>query len=328
MKRKYIKGISNAKYGYMFSLPFIITFLIFSLYPTIYTAILGFTDCQGAGNDDWHILEEPLANFKLVLTNGTFVRSIFNTVRIWIMNFIPQITLAMVLTAWFTTKRNAIKGQGFFKVVFYMPNIITAATIAILFQALFGYPTGPINDLLVSSGILESSYDFSVDKTASRWTVAFIQFWTWYGYTMIILVSGVLGINPDIYEAADIDGANGVQTFFQITLPNLKTILLYTLITSLIGGLNMFDIPYLYLGGGPDQATNTANVFIYKQAFTGRNFYNRAAAASMVMFVLICLCSLAVFYVMRDKEAAEFKKMKKLEQKAASKNRLGARNVW
>ena len=75
-KSKYIKGISNAKYGYFFALPFFIAFLLFWLYPTIYTAIIGFTDCQGAGNTDWHILDDPLANFKTILSNGTFVYSI------------------------------------------------------------------------------------------------------------------------------------------------------------------------------------------------------------------------------------------------------------
>ena len=250
---KPLKGISYAKYGYLFSLPFIIIFLIFWLYPTLYTCVLGFTDCKGFGNTEWHILENPLDNFREVLKNNSFKVSLKNTVIIWIINFIPQITIALLLTAWFTSHSNDLKGKGFFKVVFYMPNIITAATVAVLFRTLFGYPMGPINDLLVTTGIREASYNFTVDKTAAKLIVAFIQFWTWYGNTMIVLISGVLGISPDIYEAAEIDGANGVQTFFKITIPNLKTVLLYTLVTSLVGGLNMYDIPKLYKDGGPDK---------------------------------------------------------------------------
>ena len=119
-------GINYAKYGYLFSIPFIVTFLIFSLYPTIYTAVLGFTDCKGLGNTDWHFLDNPFDNFKNVLDNPSFITSLKNTAVIWIINFIPQITIALLLTAWFTSKRNKIRGQGFFKVVFYMPNIITA----------------------------------------------------------------------------------------------------------------------------------------------------------------------------------------------------------
>lgn len=297
------RTFSYAKYGYLFSIPFIVVFCIFSLYPTIYTAILGFTDCKGLGNTDWNFLtEEPFKNFVTILKNPSFITSVKNTFKIWIMNFIPQISLALLLTAWFTSRRNTLKGQGFFKVVFYMPNIITAASIAILFNALFGYPMGPVNDLLVSSGLLEGPFAFIDSKLASQLIVAFIQFWQWYGYTMIILISGVLGINPEIYEAAELDGANDIQMFFQVTIPNLKTILLYTLITSLIGGLTMYDIPRLFNDGKPANATLTATMFIHNQAFKGSYMYNRAAAASLLIFIVVALCSAVVFFLMRDKK--------------------------
>ena len=294
---------SYAKYGYLFSIPFIVVFCIFNLYPTIYTAVLGFTDCKGLGNTDWNFLtEEPFKNFVNVLKNPSFVTSVKNTFKIWIMNFIPQITLALLLTAWFTSRRNTLKGQGFFKVVFYMPNIITAASIAILFNALFGYPMGPVNDFLQSSGLREEPFAFIDSKTASQCIVAFIQFWQWYGYTMIILISGVLGINPEIYEAAELDGANDIQMFFQVTIPNLKTILLYTLITSLIGGLTMYDIPRLFNDGKPANSTLTAAMFIHNQAFKGSYLYNRAAAASLLIFIVVAMCSAVVLFLMRDKK--------------------------
>lgn len=298
------KTFSYAKYGYLFSLPFVIAYLVFHLYPTIYTAILGFTDCKGLGNTNWHFLKDDIwKNFRTILNNATFKTSLKNTVLIWIMNFIPQITLALLLTAWFTSKRNVIKGQGFFKVVFYMPNIITAATVAILFNVLFGYPKGPVNDLLVSMGLRSEAYYFINNATASRWIIAFIQFWMWYGYTMIILISGVLGISPEIYEAAEIDGANDWQTFWQITIPNLRTILTYTLITSMIGGLNMYDMSKMFNNGNPNNSTLTTSVFIYNQAFAGSYMFNRAAAASMIMFVIIAFFSIIVFYMMRDRKS-------------------------
>lgn len=338
--KKPLKGISYAKWGYIFSIPFIVVFLIFSLYPTIYTAVLGFTDCVGLNNSNWHFLDNPFANFESVMKNNSFRTSLKNTIIIWLMNFIPQITIALILTAWFTSHHNEIKGKGFFKVVFYMPNIITAASVAILFNALFNYPISPINDIitsvgsflfkhfpdgtfhdfLVKIGVTDTPYNFFVDKFAAKCIVAFIQFLTWYGNTMIVLVSGVLGISPDIYEAAEIDGANGVQTFFSITIPNLKTVLLYTLITSLVGGLNMYDIPKLFLNGGPDNSTLTTSVFIYNQAFSGSYLFNRAAAASMIMFLIIAVCSAVMFYVMRDKDEAALEKEKKLARKQAKKN--------
>lgn len=310
--KKNLKGINYSRYGYIFSIPFIAAFLIFNLYPTIYTVFIGFTDCKGLGNTDFHILDEPFKNFDLILHNESFKTSLKNTFSIWIMNFIPQITLALVLSAWFTSHRHKLRGQGFFKVVFYMPNIITAASIAILFGSLFGYPIGPVNDLLTSINVLDKSYFFLNDKTAARLIVAFIQFWTWYGYTMLILISGILGINPEIFEAAEIDGASNTQTFLHITLPNLKTILLYTLVTSLVGGLQMFDIPKLFVvNGGPDQATLTTSVFIHSQAFSGSYMYNRAAAASMLLFLIIAVCSAFVFFIMRDKDEVNQKPSRK-----------------
>ena len=269
------KSISYAKYGYLFSLPFVIAYLVFHLYPTVYTAILGFTDCKGLGNTNWHFLKDDIwKNFRTILNNATFKTSLKNTVVLWIMNFFPQITLALLLTAWFTSKR-----------------------------VLFGYPKGPVNDILVSLGLRSEAFFFTNSATASRWIIAFIQFWMWYGYTMIILISGVLGINPEIYEAAEIDGANDWQTFWQITIPNLRTILTYTLITSMIGGLNMYDMSKMFNNGNPNNSTLTTSVFIYNQAFAGSYMYNRAAAASMIMFVIIAFFSIIVFYLMRDRKS-------------------------
>ena len=232
------------------------------------------------------------------------------------MNFIPQMGLALLLTAWFTNRSRKIRGQGAFKILFYLPNIITAASVAILYGVIFAYPVGPINDILQSLHLIKAPFDFSTSPWAAKFVVAFIQFWQWYGYTTIILISGVLGINPELFEAAEIDGASPRQTFFQVTLPCMRTILIFTLITSLIGGLNMFDIPKLYIwNGGPANATMTTSVFIYAQAFSGTYLYNKAAAASMIMFVIIAILSAFTFFLMRDRsEAKAIRAMKRMEK--------------
>lgn len=321
------KGVSYARYGYIFCIPFVLAYLIFSLYPTIFTAVLGFTDFKGIGTVEFNFLENPLHNFVLILKNPSFQRSLRNTVLIWVLNFIPQILLALLLTAWFTNHRRKIKGQGIFKVLFYMPNIITAATIAILFNALFGYPIGPMNSLFQKLGLANEAVEFLRNKAVARGIISFIQFWMWYGYTMIVLIAGVLGINPELFEASEIDGATSRQTFFYVTLPNLRTIMLFTLVTSLVGGLNMFDIPKLFLNGGPDNSTLTASVFIYNQAFSGSYLYNRAAAASLIMFVIIALCSATIFFIMRDKDAAFQKKLEKKRLKELRKAEKESRRV-
>jgi len=325
MRRR--KGISYAKYGYIFSIPFILVYLIFSLYPTLFTAVIGFTDFKGIGRTDFNFLDNPFQNFILILKNPSFQKSLGNTVLIWTLNFIPQILLALLLTAWFTSNRRKIRGQGIFKVLFYMPNIITAATIAILFSSLFGYPIGPINSLFQKLGLSKEPIYFLMNKSVARGIVAFIQFWMWYGYTMIVFIAGVLGINPELFEAAEIDGASSRQTFFRVTLPNIRTIMLFTLVTSLVGGLNMFDIPKLFQNGGPDNSTLTAAVFIYNQAFAGSYLYNRAAAASMIMFIIILICSATIFFILRDKDAVLQRKLEKKHKKALRKAEKEARRA-
>ena len=296
-------AFSYAKYGYLFVLPFVIIFLLFHLYPTIRTVLLAFTDCKGIGNISLHFLESDIfQNFKTVISQKTFTQSLTNTLILWIVNFIPQICLALLLTAWFTSRRNTIKGQGFFKVVFYMPNIITSATIAILFNSLFGYPYGPVSDLLMKIGVLTEPYYYTNNVTATRLIISFIQFWMWYGYTMITLISGVLGINPEIFEAAEIDGASDWEIFWHITVPNLKSILTYTLITSLIGGLSMYDIPKMFNAGNPANSTLTTSMYIFNAAFSGSYNYGIASAASVILFLLIGICSIFVFALMRDKD--------------------------
>lgn len=317
------KTYDYARYGYIFSIPFAIAWLFFQFYPIIYTFIIGFTDLKGAGNTQLHFLSNPFGNFIWVFKNATFRGAFVNTLVIWSLNFIPQILLALLITAWFTDRRSTIKAQGVYKVLFYLPNIITQATVAMLFACLFQYPRGVVNDLLVKMGIFSKSIEMLRYKNVARGIVIFIQTWMWYGYTSIILISGVLGISPELFEAAEVDGANAWQTFFKITLPSIKTILLFTLVTSLIGGLNMFDIPKIFQNGMPDNATMTTSLFIYNQAFAGSYQYAKASATSMVMFVVIVSLSAILFYLLRDKDEIELRRQIRLQEKEYKKRNKG-----
>ena len=301
------KSFSYAKYGYLFSIPFVVAYLIFSFYPTINTIILGFTDAKGmAGLTNWNFLpaEDLFKNFIAVLKAPTFRKSLGNTIILWVANFIPQISLALLLTAWFTSKRNELRGQGFFKVVFYMPNIITAASIAILFKALFAYPVGPVNSLLVKLGLATEAVNFTTKVWPTRGIIAFIQFWMWYGNTSLILISGMMGINRSLYEAADIDGATSWQKFIRITLPLLKPVLLYTLVTSAIGGLQLYDIPALFNTNGgtigyPDDTSTTVTMYIMRLHSTDTG---RAAAVSILLFLVTVAVSMLLFFFMKERQ--------------------------
>lgn len=328
--KKKKKGVSYAKWGYIFALPFCIAYLIFMIYPICYTFTIGFTDLTDKlqmkmaldSSVKMQLLDDVFANYKFVLTDPNFWKSLRNTLIIWGMNFAPQIILALVLAVWFTNSRMKIRGKGAFKVLFYMPNIITAATIAMLFTQLFDYNMGPVNALLKNLGVIgeNSNINFFENKWAARGIIAFVQFWMWYGYTMIILISGILGISPELFEAADIDGASGWQKFIYVTLPNLKTIMLYTLVTSMIGGMQMFDIPFMIAGqGGLRSEFRTVSVYIFEMSFQGGKLYNRASAASMLMFVMIAILAAIIFFMLRDKDEIAQHRIEKAQTKAFKK---------
>ena len=330
--QKSIKSISYAKYGYMFIAPFFIVYCIFQLWPLINTFRLSFY-----GNGKTLETFVGLKNFQNILfgseTNlpaqaihDQFFDYFQNTIIIWVGNFVPQILLSLLLAVWFTDAKLKIPGKGFFKVIMYMPNIITAASVSALFLVLFGDTKyGAINSLLLDRELITEPIRFITDKANSRILVMFIQTWMWFGNTMIMLMSGIMGINPSLFEAANIDGANSVQIFRKVTLPLRRPIMVYTLITSMIGGLQMFDIPYLlHTGYTLVPHIQTAAVFVYEK-FHKTPYapsYGYSAAASVILFFITGVLGIFVFYFNRDKDEAERKKkLKKLKKQAKMRNK-------
>ncbi|NMA66400.1 MAG: sugar ABC transporter permease, partial [Clostridiaceae bacterium] len=186
MKKKTV--VNYNKYGYYFVAPFIIAFLVFQLYPIVHTMNLSLTDLTGWATEYEYV---GLRNFVNLFENKLFFQSLKNTVIIWTVNFIPQLGIGLLLAAWFTDLKMNVKGQGIYKVLFYLPGIITAASISVLFNSLFRFPEGPINNILVSWGLLKAPYEFFRSKTATRLIVSLIQFWMFYGSTMIMLIAAI-----------------------------------------------------------------------------------------------------------------------------------------
>ncbi|NLL75861.1 MAG: sugar ABC transporter permease [Clostridiales bacterium] len=321
------KTVEYSRYGYYFIAPFFIVFAIFQLWPLIYTIGLAF--CENYTDTMFNVEVGPvfngIDNFKTVfigkdgaLFNTYTFLSLWNTIIMWLMNFIPQILLALLLAIWFTDTRVKMKAQGAYKIMTFMPNIITAATISVLFYSLFNYPNGPVNQLLLELGIFDEPFRFFQRKWATRGIISFINFWMWYGNTMVVLTAGVLGISPSLFEAARVDGASSFQIFKKVTLPLLRPILLFTLVNSAIGGLQMYDIPKLLTISGygdPDYMTRTITMYMRELAFTGARQMGKASATSVVLFVVTLFFSLLLFYIMRDKDAIKERKQNKAVQK-------------
>ncbi|WP_423189944.1 carbohydrate ABC transporter permease [Alkalibacterium sp. f15] len=293
------KRKNHNKWGYIFVTPFFLFFLIFNFYPMFYTIYLSFTDLAGWATEANFV---GFQNFERLYNNQLFRNSVFNTMILWLVNFFPQIILAFILAYWFTNRRMNLKATGFFKSMFYLPNIITAASVALIFSSLFSYPRGPLNLIMLDWGLISSPVDFFRSVLATRLIVSFIQFWMWYGQTTIVLQAGILGIDENLFDAARVDGATDWQSFTKITMPLMKPITLYVLVTSLIGGLQIFDIPYLLTGGGPAQSVETMMIFIYKQAFQGGRNLNVASTASVFLLIMTSILSLIIFNSFRDKK--------------------------
>lgn len=339
-----IKSISYAKYGYMFIAPFFLVYCFFQIWPLLQTFILSF---QGNGADAGTFV--GFDNYATILFGSgegmgrrakamqeLFLTSFKNTIILWFGNFIPQILLSLLLAVWFTDSKLHIPGVGFFKVVMYLPNIITAVSVAALFMRFISNSQlSAVNTLLLLNG--SDSVNFETSAVWSRGIVMFIQTWLWFGNTMIMMMSGIMGINPSLFEAAAIDGASSGQVLRKVTLPLLRPMVVYTLITSMIGGLQMFDIPYLYhTGAGKINANlRTVAVFVYEQFRAGAKVhqpdYGIAGAASVILFIITAALGILVFRMNRDEDEHRKKQERKAlvkeykkQQKLAKNGGLGA----
>ena len=214
----------------------------------------------------------------------------------WVLGFIPQILLSLLLGAWFSNERLRLKGTTFFKTVIYLPNLIMASAFAMLFFTLFA-DTGPINSILVSLGILSEPYKFMMHTGSARGLIAMMNTLMWFGNTTILLMAGMMGIDPALFEAAEVDGATSTQVFTRITLPLLRPILIYVMITSLIGGLQMFDVPQIFTNGTGDPAQSTMTLIMYLNKHLFSKNYGMGGSLSVFLFVVTGILSLIVFKI-------------------------------
>ena len=289
------KVVSYNKWGIIFLIPFFTVFVIFQLIPLISTIYNSFFENYRSGLTQIGPNFVGLKNYAAILANGDLLNYAKNTMIMWIICFIPQIMISLLLGAWFTNPSLRLKGQRFFKTVIYLPNLIMASAFSMLFFTLFA-DGGPINSTLVSLGILSQPFRFMANVTAVRVLVGFMNFIMWFGNTTILLMAGMMGIDPSLFEAAQVDGATPTQIFFRITLPLLRPILVYVIITAMIGGLQMFDVPQVLTNGKgtPDRASMTMVMYLNNYLQTSKN-YGMAGAISVILFLISAVLSFFVY---------------------------------
>ena len=291
------------KWGYIFLIPFVVVYVIFQLIPLISTIYNSFYENYRSGLIQVGPNFVGLDNYKELFAGGYFWLYLRNTLIMWVLGFVPQIIVSLILGAWFSDMRLNLKCSRFFKTVIYLPNLIMASAFSMLFFALFA-DTGPVNAMLQNAGVISEAYSFLSHKWSARGLVAFMNFLMWFGNTTILLMAGMMGIDPSLFEAAEVDGAKSTQVFWQITMPLLRPIMVYVLVTSLIGGLQMFDVPQILTNGTgqPTQTTMTLIMYLNKHLFSKN--YGMAGALSVVMFIITGILSLIVFKAFAQKKEA------------------------
>ena len=320
--KKKVRSVSYAKWGYVFIAPFFIVFALFQLYPlvsTIYYSFFEYFFKQGG-----LIQVGPKfvgwTNYLYVFSKD-LPRYFGNTIIMWLMGFIPQIVFSLLLAAWFTDNRLKLKCQGFFKTVIYMPNLIMASAFAMLFFALFA-DQGPVNNMIQALG--GEPIRFLSNIWGTRSLVALMNFLMWFGNTTIMLMAAIMGVDPTLYEAAELDGCTPNQMFWKITIPLIRPILVYVMITSMIGGLQMFDVPQILTNGkgGPDRTSTTMIMYLNNHLFSKN--YGMAGAVSVVLF-LVCAVLCVIVYMALTKEDDGLSKAERKARRQAAKQVKGGK---
>ena len=294
MKKSGGKAVRYNKWGYIFLIPFIVVYVVFQLVPLVNTIYNSFFENYMSGLKQIGPTFVGLENYKTLFSSGDIWVYLKNTMVMWIMCFIPQIILSLLLGAWFSDVSLKLKGTRFFKTVIYLPNLIMASAFSLLIFTLFS-DSGPINSLLMQIGFISEPYKFLSHAGSARGLIALMNCLMWFGNTTILLMAGMMGIDTSLFEAAEVDGATSTQVFYKITLPLLRPILVYVVITSLIGGLQLFDVPQILTNGTGDPMRSTMTLIMYLNKHLYSKNYGMAGALSVVLFIITGILSLAVF---------------------------------
>ena len=269
--------------GYLYITPFFIIFSLVGLYPALFSIYLGFQKWNGLSPMEF----VGLSNFKIVLTDPLFWKSVYNTIVMGIMGTAPQLVFGIIFA--FLLNLAFLKFKNFFRVTIFMPYITSMVAVALIFSVLFSdHESSLVNYLLSLAGV--DPVNWSSSEWGTKIAISIMVFWRWVGYNTIIYLAGIQSIPNDLYEAATIDGANKFQQLIYITMPMLKPFIILTVFTSTVGSLQLFSEPTVFLGNSAftrDEAM-TIVMYLYRDAFKLQSF-GTASATAIILLVLITL---------------------------------------
>ncbi len=280
---------------YAYISPFFVLFLIVGMFPLVYTAVVSLYDWSLIGGKGEFV---GLQNYRDVLGNPYFVKSAVNTLSIFVLSSGPQIVIALGLAGLLDT---ALRGATFWRMGVLLPFVVAPAAVAIIFGSLFGDRYGLINQAIEWVGF--SGVPWHTDRLASHLAIATMVNWRWTGYNALILLAAMQAVPRDLYDAAAIDGASKVRQFTSVTIPSIRPTVLFVVITSTIGGLQIFAEPRLFdttlaQNGGSDRQFSTMTMLVYDFGWHLRDL-GRAAATAWLLFLLIIVIALVNYYASR-----------------------------
>lgn len=294
-KGNYSKEASERRSGYLFVSPFFILFGIFGLFPLIFTFYLSFHKWDILGSTEFIGFDNYI---RLFTNDPLFWKSVGNTFSMWFFSTIPQLILALLLA--FFLNQAFIKGRSIFRLSIFMPNVTSVVAVALVFSAMFGTQYGMANYILSFFGIDPINWKGSYFGT--HIAISIMVMWRWVGYNSIIYLAGLQSISKSLYEAATIDGASKFQQIIYITIPMLRPIIIFTVIQSTIGGMQLFAEPMLFGEGGRYQGL-TMTLYLYQEAFS-RFSFGYASAIAWALFLIIIIFSLINLYATRKIESS------------------------
>ncbi|UOQ48334.1 sugar ABC transporter permease [Gracilibacillus caseinilyticus] len=278
--------------GYLYISPFFILFAVFGLFPILFSFYLGFHKWNGLGEMEY----VGLQNFKWILTDPIFWKSLSNTLIMWVLGTLPQIIVGIVLA--YALNSAIIKMKGLFRVSIFMPYVTSTVAVAIVFGVMFNSQEfGLMNVIIGWFGMDPMSW--STSEWGVKVAISTMVFWRWVGYNTIIYLAGLQGIPKELYEASVIDGASVRQKIQFITIPMLRPIIILTVFTSTIGALQLFTEPLIYIGRSYREEGITVVLYLYREAFANLAFGPASATAIILFIIIIVLSSINVFITNR-----------------------------
>ncbi|MFI6595112.1 carbohydrate ABC transporter permease [Nonomuraea sp. NPDC050536] len=292
-KAKWTSRFDRAGSPYLYIAPFFVLFAIFGLFPLVYTAWVSLHDWQLAGDSTFVGLD----NYAALFADPDFWNSVVNTVGMLVLAGVPQLLIALVLAS---LLNRPLRGLTFLRMGVLAPMITSIAAVAIVFSQLFSRDAGLANWVVGLFGV--GPIDWQADKWSSWTAIATMVDWRWTGYNALIYLAAMQSIPRDVYEAAELDGASKARQFWQITIPMIKPAVIFTVIMSTIGGMQLFTEPLLFgqgkLSGGSLGQFQTTAMYMFKKAFEDFD-YGYGSAVAWMIFVLIVLIALVNFLISR-----------------------------